>query len=266
MLNWLERKFGRFAVPGVTQFVVAVQVVMYIGMQVRPEIEERLILVPRQVLQGEVLQLITFLAMPPMTNPLFAFFAWYLFYLMGTALEAYWGTFRYNVFLLIGYVATVAVAFLTPELPVTNMFLGGTVFLAFAYLNPNFELRLFFILPIRIKWLAMFTWITYGIQTLFGTMNIRLTILASVLNFLVFFGKDIWWRIRSGQRQMALQARRLRETPDYFHRCEVCGITDKTHPQMEFRYCSHCDGNRGYCTEHLHNHEHVTDSDDSQDK
>ena len=263
MLNWLERRFGRFAIPNVTLILIAVQVVMYFGVQAKPEISERLLLIPDQVMEGQVLQLISFLAHPPVTNILFAFFFWYLFYLMGTALEVYWGTFRYNIFLLIGYFATVAAAFLTPSLPATNGFLQGTVFLAFAYLNPDFQLMIMFILPVRIKWLALITWIGYGIAVAVGDMNTRLMVLASVANFFVFFGKDIWWRIRSGQRRMANQAKKFVDTPKYFHKCEVCGITDQSHPQMEFRYCSKCDGNRGYCSEHLADHEHMLDNEES---
>src|ERR1043165_464844 len=84
----------------------------------------------------------------------FLAFGWYLFYLMGSALEAYWGVFRYNVYLFVSYVLLVGLAFLTPAAPVTNMFILGSVFLAFAYLNPDFEMILFFILPVKIKWLA----------------------------------------------------------------------------------------------------------------
>ncbi len=85
---------------------------------------------------------------------MFAFFFWYLFYLMGTALERSWGTFRYNVFLLIGYVDTVGVAFIVPDVPANNAFLQGSVFLAFAYLFPDFVMYIFFILPVKIKWLG----------------------------------------------------------------------------------------------------------------
>ena len=109
-----------------------------------------------------------FLFDPPLQNPLFAFFAWYLFYLMGTALEEHWGAFRYNIFLLIGYLMTVAVSFLIPALPVTNAYIGGSVFLAFAFLYPDFILQIFFVLPVRIQWLALITWLYYGYLLLFG--------------------------------------------------------------------------------------------------
>jgi hypothetical protein len=265
LLDRLDRKFGRFAIPQVTAGLIACQVIVFLLIQgmPRPEgaepIEMRLLLIPERVLAGEVWRLATFLVMPPMGNPVFAFFFWYLFYLMGTALERYWGTFRYNVYLLIGYVATVAVSFLTPQMPSSNAFVEGSVFLAFAFLCPDFELYLFFLLPVKIKWLALIAWIGYGLALIFGDWLMRLLVLASVCNFLLFFGKDLVLRVRTGWRSMSRQATRLTaKAPAYFHRCAVCGITDRTHPQMDFRYCSQCAGNHGYCQEHLRNHEHVT--------
>jgi hypothetical protein len=258
VLNELERKFGRFAVPNVTLILIIGQVLMFVAAQSQPAILGNMVLIPSKVMDGEIHRLLTFMIMPPGDHLLWAFFFWYLFYLMGTALELFWGTFRYNVFLLIGYVATVATAFITPDQPVTNIFLKGTVFLAFAYLNPNFELRLMFILPVKIKWMAIFAWIMYFLGFVSGPLSVKLTIAASVLNFFVFFGKDVLYRMKSGQRQMAGQARRFSEKPpEYFHKCEVCGITDKTDPKMDFRYCSQCTSNYGYCTDHIRNHEHA---------
>jgi hypothetical protein len=86
---------------------------------------------------------------------------------------------------------------------------------------------------------------------------------ASVLNFFVFFGKDVLDRIQGGRRRMAWQAKTIVDQDKPFHRCQVCGITDKSHPQMEFRYCSKCAGACGYCSEHIRNHEHVIESKDA---
>jgi hypothetical protein len=272
LLDKLERKLGRFAVPHVTIVLIACQVVVFVanlGPQrqgVQP-ISEMLALVPAAVLQGEVWRLFTFLVIPPASNVIFAFFFWYLFYLMGTALERTWGVFRYNVYLLVGYVATVGLAFIVPDVPATNLFLQASVFLAFAYLYPDFELYIFFVLPVKIKWLALFTWIGYAYTMIVGGWLPRLLVLASVCNFLLFFGKDIWLRLRTGQRRMYNQARRLAvREPAYYHRCTVCGITDRTDPQMEFRYCSKCAGNHAYCMDHLRSHDHVTAAEPALDQ
>jgi hypothetical protein len=256
LLNTLERKLRRYAVPNATIYIIAGQVLFYVFQLSGRFILDRVVLVPALVLRGEWWRLVTFLFIPPITNLIFAFFAWYLFYLMGSALEGRWGAFRYNLFLLIGYAVTVAASFLVPLYPATNLFLWGSVFLAFAYLYPDFVLYLFFILPVRIKWLALLTWLGYAYEVLFGSWDTRLYVLASVANFLLFFGKDIAWRLKTGKRSMTAQVRQFSGIKEPFHKCAVCGITDISHPRMEFRYCSDC-GGLGYCKDHIFNHEHV---------
>jgi len=257
-LEKLERFLRPVAIPNLTLALIVGQVFMRLLAVARPGIVGLASLDPLKVLQGEVWRLATFLFVPPVENLVFAFFFWYLFYLMGSALEIYWGVARYNLYLLIGTVATIGVSFLVPDAPVSNAFLQGSVFLAFAFLNPDFELLIFFLVPVRIKWLALLAWIGFGVAVVLGEGATRWLALASVCNFLLFFAPEIWWRVRSARRRIALQARQF-ATPEkpYFHRCLVCGITDRTHPQMDFRYCSKCDGACCYCTDHLRTHEHV---------
>jgi hypothetical protein len=194
---------------------------------------------------------------------LFAFFFWYLLYLMGTTLESVWGNFRYNVYLAIGYFASIAMAMMfwfsfgVPGNTASNAFLYGSVFLAFARLYPDFELLLFFILPVKIKWLALLTWVMYGWTLLAGAWIGRLMVVAAVLNYLLFFGRDIWRNAKHGHRRMKYQAKAARASGRLTHKCHVCGLTSEEAPQTQFRYCSQCDG-ECYCPEHLLDHEHVT--------
>ncbi len=264
-LDKLERRFGRFAVPNVTVALILGQVLLYIISQNRLDILDNAILKPNHVLQGEVWRLATFLFVPPGMNLLFAFFFWYLFYIMGTALEQHWGAFRYNVFLLVGVAATIGVSFLTAQTraaPSSNLFVQGSVFLAFAHVYPDFVLNLFFVLPIKIKWLALVAWLGYGYGLVTslarGDWIVALLIVASVANFVLFFGGDIIGRLRSKQRRRAWETRQRQDKAKPRHTCVVCGITNLTDPKMQFRYCTKCVGQCGYCTEHLHNHEHVT--------
>ncbi|MCI0411205.1 hypothetical protein L0222_00215 [bacterium] len=260
ILDRLERRFGNSGIPNVTLVLILAQVSVYIISKPQPEILNAFHLLPGLVLQGQVWRLLSFLAVPPVTNPIFAFFFWYLFYLMGNSLEHYWGTFRYNVFLLVGYLATVAAAFLFPEAQASNGFLQGSVFLAFAFLNPDFVLYIFFILPVKIKWLALLTWLSYGYILITGAWNIKLLVLASICNFLLFFWTDIKDRVRTGRRHMASQSSKFANTKSEkqpFHRCVICGITDISHPDMDFRYCTECAGTPGYCADHLQGHEHI---------
>lgn len=256
LLNNLEKKFRRYAVPNVTLYLIVGQVLFFVFVLSGRFILDRVVLIPALVMAGEWWRLLTFLFIPPLTNPIFAFFAWYLFYLMGNSLEGHWGAFRYNIFLLVGYVVTVGVSFLFPSYAATNIFIAGSVFLAFAYLYPDFQLYIFFILPVKVKWLALLTWIGYAYQMLVGSWSTRLLVLASITNYLLFFGRDIYLNARTGKRRMTTQAREITGKRDAFHKCTVCGITDLSHPHMEFRYCPDCNG-LGYCMNHILKHVHV---------
>jgi hypothetical protein len=275
MLDFLERRLGRFAVTHVTLYLIIGQVFVCLSALLGLLDLRQFVLVPVLVVNGEPWRVLTFLFYPPpvnfgsMMSLFFLPFAWWIFYLMGNALEHYWGAFRYNLFLFVGFALTIGAAFLTPNSAVTNAFIAGSVFLAFAWLNPDFELALFFILPVKIKWIALVTWLFYGYGLVTGTWSTRWQIVASIGNFLLFFGGDILNTMRYRKRSMAVQAQRAveeRKGPEARHRCHVCGKTDLTNPEMDFRYCSKCAGDQCYCPEHIFNHEHVlTDGDDKQE-
>jgi hypothetical protein len=257
LLNELEKRLGRFSIANLTLYIIGGQVIFY-ALWVSKTIDiERVLLIAGKVIEGEVWRIFTFIFVPPNWNMIFVLFAWYLFYLMGTALENYWGTFRYNIFLLIAYLTTVCVSFITPDAPFTNEFIGGSVFLAFAFLYPDFTVYLFFILPVKVKWLAVVTWISYFLGFVFGGLTTRLTILASIANFLLFFGRDIILKIKYRRRRMMMQAQRWSQQNKPFHHCTVCGKTNKTAPNMEFRYCGKCKPVRCYCMDHIFNHNHI---------
>ena len=129
LLGRLENRFRRFAVPNVTLALIAGQIVVYAltffgaganpppgGLPLGPQLLKNLELVPDAVLKGEAWRVITFVLVPPVSNVIFALFFWYIFYLMGTALENAWGAFRYNIYLLIGFAATVGASFVTPDM------------------------------------------------------------------------------------------------------------------------------------------------------
>jgi hypothetical protein len=267
LMDRLERAFGRFALPGVSLYLIIGQVGVYLLAMLRGLDPSILVLVPELVRHGEPWRLVTFLFIPPNTNFIFIAFAWWMFFLMGNALEAYWGAFRYNLFLLLGYVLTVGLAFLNLDSVVTNEFLAGSVFLAFAYLNPEFEIMLFFILPVKIRWLALFAWAVYAASFVMNSWPARLQIIAAVGNFFIFFGRDLWHNagIVTRRRRVASAGRaaRAEEEDEPRHRCRSCGKTDRTDPQLDFRYCSKCAGSQCYCPDHIFNHEHVRSEDGS---
>lgn len=255
-LDRLEKHGGRWAIPHLTGILVMGQVLTFLMQSAGLPVYEALSLESHRVLAGEIWRLLTFVLLPPPMNIIFAFFAWYMFYLMGSALEHQWGAFRYTLFLFTGWAMTVGATFLMPGMYASNVFLGGSVFLAFAWLFPDFEIYLFFILPIRIKWLALIAWISYLFMAATGTGATRLMIVASVANYLLFFGKDIIRRAREGHRTMRRAATSDSKAEAPFHRCAVCGRTEVSHPDLEFRYCTTCRPTCGYCMDHLNQHTH----------
>ena len=252
----LERKLSRFAIPHLTLLIIIGQVLFFILHFTHHNIVDRMYLDPSLVRAGQWWRLFTFVFIPPSYSLIWLFFDIYFFYLIGSALENTWGELHYNLFLFIGWMATVAAAFLVPGGAVASVYLFGSVFLAFAFLYPEFVIYVALILPVRVKYLGWIMWAIYGWMFLNGNWSQRVIIVAAVLNFLLFFRRDIINRIRYGHRKMVQNAAKASDEP--FHRCAVCGITDRTNPEMEFRYCNRCAGTPCYCMNHIHTHEHRT--------
>jgi len=267
LLNRLEALLRRWAIPNLTGIIIGGQVALFIVYTLKAgqggggDAFSNLYLIPSKVLEGEYWRVLTFPFIPFSTHFLWVFISWMLFYMFGSSLENLWGTVRYNLFLGIGLLASLAAAFATlavnPDYVASNQFLYGTVFLAFARLFPDFTLNLFFILPIKIKWLALLAWIGYGVELVSGSWMTRLLVFASVANYLIFFGRDHLQDLKSGQRRRSYQAKTKAATKSLVHQCRVCGLDSDTSPKTLFRYCSKCAGQCCYCPEHIQDHEHV---------
>ena len=266
LFNRLERVLGRYAIPNLSLYLIGGQIVFFGVSLVGTFDLTRIMLLPALVLEGEAWRLFSFVLMPPvagqvsLTGALFLALSWYFFYMISQALESYWGAFRFNLFFLVGWLLTVGVAFLTPYVPATYAFFAVSVFLAFALLNPDFEIYIFFIIPVKIKWLALLMWAGYIFAFVTGSWHTRLGVLAAVGNYLLFFSGEIITRVRTGRRHMQQQVRRTAMRADADeprHRCVVCGKTDLTNPLEDFRYCSQCAGEECYCSEHIKNHVHT---------
>jgi hypothetical protein len=261
-LERLDRVVRPIAIPNLTLLIIAGQVLMRLAASGDPTLLSRATLVWDRVLEGEVWRLITFLFIPVAMSPIWLLFALYIFYLMGTALEQIWGIVRYNAFLLLGTVLTIAAAVFAHGTEVTGSFLLGSVFLAFATYNPNFELRLFFVLPVPVKWLALLQALGYAIALASGPMAVRIMVLASIGNYLIFFAPTLFERTRNLWRRKQWDRRQLGTGTAPRHVCAICGINSNTHPKTDFRYCSKCNGDLAYCPDHLRNHQHVAGQSD----
>ena len=248
LLDKLEKRFGRWAVPNVVLYIIIAQLVVY-ALVISGQISfGTLPLVPKAVLGGEVWRLFSFLISPPniaggAMSALFLAFFWYLFWMMSSALEHIWGAFRFNVYLLCGVGFTILAAFVGQFVsPATTIvifpdFLYLSVFLAFAVNHPNVEFAIMLILPVKVKWLA---WLAVGL-TAFSFLGApswgdRIAILGPLFNFLLFFRKDLSNSVESRQRRKAFTKEKVERDNTAFHTCSECGATDKTNPERQFRY------------------------------
>lgn len=280
-MNWLdklERKLGRFAIPNLTVYLLIGYVIGFGVMYLMPEMVGYLTLEPALILRGQVWRLISWVLIPPTTNLISLVFLVLLYYSLGTALERTWGSFRYNVYIFSGLLFTVLAVFglyafyyfrYGVEVPLSVIGLIGTnyitmsIFLAFAAIYPNMEVMLYFILPIKMKWMALVYVVLAGYDFINGGIGIRVAIGASLLNFVIFF-LSTWNFKRFGPREQARKAKFKKQSRPHMtytngahHRCAVCGRTELDDPCLEFRFCSKCNGNYEYCQDHLFTHEHV---------
>ena len=260
-MNWLdklERRFRNFGIKGLMNYIIALNAIVFFMIKIESSFYGQLVLVPDLVLQGEVWRLVTYLFIPPTFSPIWLIFALYFYYMIGSSLEHEWGTFKFNMYYLIGMIGTTAAVFITGGVA-TAVYLNLSLFLAFAYIFPNYQILLFFFFPVKIKYLAYLdaAFILYGIFT--QPLSGKIAALVSILNFLVFFGKDIFISLRRGRQSYRRKKIYVAKFPKdlTIHRCEICGRTEKDDKDLEFRYCVECEGDHEYCMDHLYSHEHV---------
>lgn len=280
-MNWLdklERKFGRFAIPNLTVYLLVGYVIGFGVMFLMPEMLGYLTLEPALILRGQVWRIITWVLIPPTTNLISLVFLILLYYSLGTALERTWGSFRYNVYIFSGLLFTVIAVFglyayyyfahgvevmLSSVSLISTNYITMSIFLAFAAIYPDMEVLLYFILPIKMKWMAIVYAVMAAYYFIRGGVGTRVAIGASLLNFIIFFLSSRNMR-RFGPREQARKAKFKRQSAPHMkyangakHRCAVCGRTELDDPCLEFRFCSKCNGNYEYCQDHLFTHEHV---------
>lgn len=273
-MNWLdklEKKFGRFAIPNLTMYLIGAYIIGFGIYYFLPSLFKWLTLEPYFILKGQVWRVISWVLVPPSGSLISIIFIVLLYYSLGTALERAWGTFRYNVYIFSGILFTVIGAFALYFIAGTGMvgygglfstyYINMSIFLAFAVSYPDMELLLYFIIPIKMKWMA----IVYAVFILYdfiaGNFISRVTIAASLLNFVVFFlstKKGYSPKQQMRKKKYQKQSRpHMTYSNEARHRCAVCGRTELDNPNLEFRFCSKCNGNYEYCQDHLFTHEHV---------
>lgn len=263
LITKLERRFGSWAIPNLAGYIIALQIIGVVLLMGEYVGKLDLVLHGSSILyKGEWWRLLSFMMIPKVMSPLFLIISFLVFYTISNALEKQWGTFRFNLFILSGYLLTVLMAVLNPGAVITNFYFLSGVFLAFATLFPDFKFLMFFIIPVKVKWLG---WLSAGIfvlalfQSAEGPGGVfvlgdKLGIAAAFINYALFFGWEFFNNFKSGRRRKAFEAERAVIAEQPLHQCAVCGITDKSDEHVHFRYCSTC--GKCFCEEHLSNHDH----------
>ena len=201
----LERRFGRFAIPNLMLYITTTTLFVYLADLILPvSVTGYLAMSPRLILQGQVWRLITYIFIPPTTSPIFLLFTLYFYYIVGSWLEAAWGSFKFNIYYLVGMVGTTLAALLTGS--GTGFYLNMSLFFAYAMLWPDHEVLVFFVIPVKIKYLAYLDAALFLFSFLAGSWSTRLAIVMSLLNFFLFFGKTIVRTIREKRKYQAVRS------------------------------------------------------------
>ena len=267
LLDRFCRKHPRFGIPRLMNYIVIGTVVVYLlAMFSNGYCYDLLYFSVPKILHGQIWRLVTFVFIPLNSNLIFMAISLYFYWMIGTTLEREWGNGKFTIFYLMGVILNALLGFLTGY--ATMDYVNLSMFFAFATLYPNAQFLLFFIIPVKAKWLA---WIDAALFA-FSVFNylvhaqflLALIPIIAILNYLLFFSSDFVRLFRRFKHKANPQTinfkkaqKKARETKGYLHKCAVCGITDADDPNMEFRYCSKCNGYYCYCMNHINNHVHI---------
>ena len=259
MLSKLERRFGRYAITNLMAYIVGAQGVVFLLSRTADgdHILSELVFSPTLIAQGQIWRVASFILIPPSFS-IWVFFILYFYYLLGARLEEEWGSFRFNVYYFTGVALSIFGALFAGS-GATATYLNLSIFLAFATIDPEFSILLFFVIPVKVRYLAWLAWLWVAFTVVFEPLPAKIMATVSLLNYFAFFGRDLQARLRGGA---ARRARRgfLRSAPPVggpIHRCTICGATERDEPRLEFRYCSKCAGHHEYCLTHLAAHNHI---------
>ena len=290
--SWFDRfcrKHPRLAIPNLMMYIVIGTAFVYILDQFGPfPISEYLAFNPYYIIHGQVWRLITFIFIPLDDNPFWFILSLYMYWWIGSSVEREWGSTKFTVFygtdvllnILSGLILALFLGgFITPISTLYGAeYLNMSLFFSMATLFPDLSILLFFVIPLKAKWLA---WVdaalfAFGIvkglvyTVMYGPVMLVMVIppIIAILNYFLFFWSDIaefcTRTFRRAKHQTSRQTinfkqatRHAQQQKGYIHKCAVCGKTDTDYPDEEFRYCSKCNGYYCYCSEHIHNHVHI---------
>lgn len=279
------QRHPRFGVPRLMLWVVIASAVIYIFsmMDSSGAFLYYLMFNPRLILQGQIWRLFTFILIPINSSPIWLFISLYFYYFIGSTLERQWGTPKFTVYYLSGILFTALYGLIAGLLSgayyiyITASYINLSMFFVFATYFPDHQVLVLFIIPVKIKWLAYLdvALFVFGIiqGAVAGSLLLALLPIIAVLNYFIFCGDMLFDSIRAltGRARMrrspnvinfkkaTREARREAESRPYTRKCAVCGRTDADYPDLEFRYCSRCQGYHCFCQDHINSHVHFTE-------
>lgn len=281
-MSKFEKKFGKYAIQNITLILILCYVAGYVIRLINPNLVLYLTLDPYRILHGQIWRLFTWLLIPPSSLDIFTIIMLFFYYSLGTALERTWGTYRYNVYLFSGMLFTILASFLSmgcvylfygniDQATARTLFLQGSmyfstyyinlsIFLAFAVTYPDMQVLLMFLIPVKVKWMAILDLILLVVEFFMGNLFSRFAVGAALINFIIFYftTKSMFHMSPKQMKRRADFRQEVRRSTNITrHKCAICGRTEQDDPNLEFRFCSKCNGNYEYCQNHLFTHEHV---------
>ncbi len=285
-MSEFEKRFGRYAIRNLPLIMIICYAVGYAMRYINPDFLMYLNLDPYKVIHGQIWRIVTWLLVPPNDNNVFwVIIMLFCYYSIGVSLERTWGTYKYNVYIFSGIGLTLAGAFL---IMIVSYIIGGgmvaavysqmiaavfstyyinmSILLAFAMTFPDAMFLFMFFIPVKAKWMAIVYLVILAIQFLTGGLFVKVALGMALLNFGIFYLRN---RRGLGVRPVQMRRRQTMRTSTAGrdlsrssgrvtrHKCAICGRTEEDAPDMQFRFCTKCEGNYEYCEDHLYTHTHV---------
>ena len=251
-LDKLERRFGFLGIPGLIRIVIGFTALVWALMWLNPNLRFALDLDPARIRHGEVWRLITYIFVPQTLSFWIVLALWFLWFI-GEGLERAWGSFKLTLYFLVGMIGiTIAAFFLGGNFPLGyNGMLIASLFFAFARFYPDEIIYILFILPAKIKWIAWIFAAFLLVGFVLNSNSYRAALIAAFANYFIFFGPEMIYQARH-RHEVSTRRRRFeahsRSPDDALHHCAVCGATELTDPNLDFRVAR--DGEE-YCIAHL---------------
>ncbi|MCI9057023.1 MAG: rhomboid family intramembrane serine protease [Oscillospiraceae bacterium] len=266
----------RLGIPGLMRYIVGANAVIYLlSLFARGGSLNFLCMDPASVLRGELWRIVTYVLLPT-NGGIFLVISLFFYYWLGESLERLWGSTKFTVYYVSGTLLTALASLLAYlidgiSVPVYGaVYVNTALFLAFALNYPDAMVNIYFIIPVKMKWLAALEGILYALSVVTAIAarmwGQALMPIVALLNLFVFFTPDFLRkadRVKAHTRPQAVQFRRAvkeqQRQKGYHHKCSVCGRTDTDYPDLQFRYCSKCAGYHCFCEDHIFNHTHFTE-------